>query len=114
MSRFKYALDGLKTLLIKDQKFSLHIYASIIAIVFGFLLHINRSEWIFILLAISLVLAFEAINTAVEYVVDLVTTEYNDYAKYAKDIAAFSVMIVSILALIIGLIVFIPHLINLI
>ncbi|MDQ7158157.1 diacylglycerol kinase, partial [Staphylococcus warneri] len=49
MSRFKYALDGLKTLLIKDQKFSLHIYASIIAIVFGFLLHINRSEWIFIL-----------------------------------------------------------------
>ena len=112
MSRFKYALDGLKTLLIKDQKFSLHIYASII--VFGFLLHINRSEWIFILLAISLVLAFEAINTAVEYVVDLVTTEYHDYAKYAKDIAAFSVMIVSILALIIGLIVFIPHLINLI
>ncbi|AXV42269.1 diacylglycerol kinase family protein [Staphylococcus warneri] len=114
MSRFKYALNGLKTLLIKDQKFSLHIYASIIAIVFGFLLHINRSEWIFILLAISLVLAFEAINTAVEYVVDLVTTEYHDYAKYAKDIAAFSVMIVSVLALIIGLIVFIPHLINLI
>ncbi|ATH63694.1 diacylglycerol kinase [Staphylococcus pasteuri] len=103
----------MKTLLIKDQKFSLHIYASIIAIVFGFIFHINRLEWLFILLAISLVLAFEAINTAVEYVVDLVTSEYHDYAKYAKDIAAFSVMIVSILALLIGLIVFIPYFINL-
>ncbi len=113
MKRFNYALNGLKTLLIKDQKFSLHIYASIIAIVFGFIFHINRLEWLFILLAISLVLAFEAINTAVEYVVDLVTSEYHDYAKYAKDIAAFSVMIVSILALLIGLIVFIPYFINL-
>ncbi|KKI57501.1 diacylglycerol kinase (ATP) [Staphylococcus pasteuri] len=113
MKRFSYALNGLKILLIKDQKFSLHIYASIIAIVFGFIFHINRLEWLFILLAISLVLAFEAINTAVEYVVDLVTSEYHDYAKYAKDIAAFSVMIVSILALLIGLIVFIPYFINL-
>ncbi|MEN2453740.1 diacylglycerol kinase family protein, partial [Bacillus sp. JR_15] len=56
MKRFSYALNGLKTLLIKDQKFSLHIYASIIAIVFGFIFHINRLEWLFILLAISLVL----------------------------------------------------------
>ncbi|MDI1802039.1 diacylglycerol kinase, partial [Staphylococcus aureus] len=48
-----------------------------------------------------------------EYVVDLVTVEYHDLAKYAKDIAAFSVLIVSILAFIIGLIVFLPHFIAL-
>ena len=62
----------------------------IVAIVFGLVLNINRIEWIFILIAIALVLTVEALNTAIEYVVDLVTVEYHDLAKYAKDIAAFS------------------------
>ena len=45
--------------------------------------------------------------------VDLVTTDYHEYAKHAKDIAAFSVVIVSVLALCIGLIVFVPHILSL-
>lgn len=113
MKRFKYALDGLKILIQKDYKFLLHVFAMIVAIVFGLVLNINRIEWIFILIAIALVLTVEALNTAIEYVVDLVTVEYHDFAKYAKDIAAFSVLIVSILAFIIGLIVFLPHFIAL-
>ena len=56
----------------------------IVAIVFGLVLNINRIEWIFILIAIALVLTVEALNTAIEYVVDLVTVEYHDLAKYAK------------------------------
>ena len=59
----------------------------------------------FILFSIALVLSLEAINTSIEFVVDLVTTDYHEYAKHAKDIAAFSVVIVSVLALCIGLIV---------
>ncbi len=103
----------LKILIQKDYKFLLHVFAMIVAIVFGLVLNINRIEWIFILIAIALVLTVEALNTAIEYVVDLVTVEYHDLAKYAKDIAAFSVLIVSILAFIIGLIVFLPHFIAL-
>ena len=60
-----------------------------------------------------LVLSLEAINTSIEFVVDLVTTEYHEYAKHAKDIAAFSVVIVSVLAMCIGLIVFVPHILSL-
>ena len=63
-------------------------------------------EWLFILLAIFLVLTLEAVNTAIECVVDLVTMDYHELAKQAKDIAAFSVMLVSIFALITGLVVF--------
>ena len=48
----------------------------------------------------------EAVNTAIECVVDLVTMDYHELAKQAKDIAAFSVMLVSIFALITGLVVF--------
>ena len=66
-------------------------------------------EWLFILLAIFLVLTLEAVNTAIECVVDLVTMDYHELAKQAKDIAAFSVMLVSIFALITGLVVFLPY-----
>lgn len=66
-------------------------------------------EWLFILLAIFLVLTLEAVNTAIECVVDLVTMDYHELAKQAKDIAAFSVMLVSIFALITGLVVFLPN-----
>ena len=55
-----------------------------------------------------LVLTLEAVNTAIECVVDLVTMDYHELAKQAKDIA-FSVMLVSIFALITGLVVFLPH-----
>lgn len=61
----------------------------IVAIVFGLVLNINRIEWIFILIAIALVLTVEALNTAIEYVVDLVTVEYHDLAKYAKRYCGF-------------------------
>ncbi|MDU6181008.1 MAG: diacylglycerol kinase family protein, partial [Staphylococcus lugdunensis] len=74
-----------------------------------FVFQLNRYEWLFILLSIFLVLTLEALNTAIEFVVDLVTLDYHEFAKYAKDIAAFSVMLVSIFAIITGLIIFIPH-----
>ncbi|SUM03462.1 Diacylglycerol kinase [Staphylococcus devriesei] len=87
----------------------MHIIIAILTIVLGIIFNLNNIEWMFILLAIFLVLTLEAVNTAIECVVDLVTMEYHELAKQAKDIAAFSVLLVSILALIIGLIIFIPH-----
>ena len=57
------------------------------------------------MLSITLVLTLEAVNTAIECVVDLVTSDYHELAKQAKDIAAFSVMVVSIFALIMGLMI---------
>ena len=48
------------------------------------MLNIDRIDWILIIVAIGLVLSFEAINTSIEFVVDLITTDYHEYAKYAK------------------------------
>jgi len=109
MNRFKYALQGMLTLLKKDHKFLLHLIIAIIVIICGFIVNITITEWFFIIFAIGLVLAFEAINTAVELVVDLVTSDYHILAKNAKDIAAFSVCLVSIVAFIIGIIIFCPY-----
>lgn len=109
MDRFKYAFQGMIVLFKKDKNFLLHLIFGLIVIVCGFIFHITKVEWLFILLAIGLVLAFETINTAIEYVVDLVTTDYHILAKKAKDVAAFSVIIASIIAVLIGLIVFLPY-----
>ena len=109
MKRFSYAFQGMLVLIIKDHKFLLHLLLTLIVIIAGFTFKINEVEWLFIIISIGLVLAFEAINTAVEYVVDLVTNEYHVLAKNAKDVAAFSVVLASLVALVIGLIIFLPY-----
>ncbi|MCE5001960.1 diacylglycerol kinase family protein [Staphylococcus pseudoxylosus] len=109
MKRFSYAFHGMLVLIRKDHKFSLHLLLALIVIIAGFTFKINETEWLFIIISIGLVLAFEAINTAVEYVVDLVTSDYHVLAKKAKDVAAFSVVLASLVALVIGLIIFLPY-----
>ncbi|HLR19733.1 MAG TPA: diacylglycerol kinase family protein [Staphylococcus sp.] len=109
MKRFKYAFQGMLVLLRKDNKFLIHLLIGLATIIFGIICGINQIEWLFVIFAIGIVLAFETINTAVEYVVDLVTDDYHILAKKAKDIAAFSVVLASITALAIGIIVFLPY-----
>lgn len=114
MKRFIYPIEGLVTILKKDRNFVWHVMSAFIVVIAAFFFKINRIEWIAVILSIFMVLAFEAINTAIEYVVDLVTDEYQLYAKHAKDIAALSVLLASIAAAIIGLIIFIPYILSLI
>ncbi|MEC5299995.1 MULTISPECIES: diacylglycerol kinase family protein [Staphylococcus] len=109
MKRFSYAFHGMLVLIRKDYKFLLHLLLALVVIIAGFAFKINEVEWLFIIISIGLVLAFEAINTAVEYVVDLVTSDYHVLAKKAKDVAAFSVVLASLVALVIGLIIFLPY-----
>lgn len=110
ISRFKYAFEGGKTLIFKDRNFVLHIIAGMIVIVLGILLHVELMECLFLLSAIFLVMLTEALNTAIEYTVDLVTKDYHIDAKRAKDIAAFSVLLASIYAVIVGTLIFVPKL----
>ncbi|ANZ33257.1 diacylglycerol kinase family protein [Staphylococcus carnosus] len=109
MKRFKYPIHGFITIIKKDKNYLLHLLTAIVVILAGILFGISKIEWLVIILLIALVLSFEAINTAVEYVVDLVTDEYKPLAKRAKDTAALSVLVISIAAGIIGLIIFIPY-----
>ena len=104
MKRFKYAYEGFRAIL-KRPKFLIPHFSGCNSYHIRIVLNIDRIDWILIIVAIGLVLSFEAINTSIEFVVDLITTDYHEYAKYAKDIAAFSVVIVSIVSICIGLIV---------
>lgn len=86
----------------------------LMVIIAGVILRINTTEWSIVLILFGLVISLELINTAIENVVDLVTEEYNEKAKNAKDIAAGAVLFSAIIAAIIGFIIFLPKIINII
>lgn len=112
MKRFIYPWQGFITLLKKDRNFVLHLIAAVIVVFAGFFFSLSLVEWLFIIVAIFSVLFMEVINTSVEYVVDLVTADYHELAKHAKDTASFAVVLASIMSAFIGLIIFIPHIIH--
>jgi diacylglycerol kinase len=112
LNSFKYAGKGIVKIFRKGKIFKVQLIIFALILIAGFVLHISRLEWLITLLAGGMVLSLEMINTAIESVVDLVTEEFKVLAERIKDIAAGAVLISSLIALIIGLIVFIPHIIN--
>ena len=101
-------LNGLEYVVVNEDNFKREIVLGIIALLLGVFLKISKIEFIIILFVIALVLFAEIINTALEKVVDLYTTEYNEKARIVKDVAASSVIIICFFAVVIGLIIYIP------
>ncbi|MCL1990466.1 MAG: diacylglycerol kinase family protein [Defluviitaleaceae bacterium] len=110
---FKYALNGVFTALAICRNLKIHYVLACIAIASGFYFDITQVELAIILLAITLVVTLEMMNTAIEKVVDLLTEKYHILALIAKDIAAGAVLIASVIAFIIGALIFGPHLVAL-
>jgi len=108
-SSFRHAGHGILQVLRSERSFRIQVAAFFVTIITGLVFRLNAVEWVFILAAGGVVLVCEMINTAIEYVTDLVTEEYRILAKHIKNISAGAVLVSSILALIIGLIVFIPY-----
>lgn len=107
---FKFAWKGLKGCIGKEQNLSFHLIAATGAITAGWLFNISRIEWTIVILCIGLVIAAELFNTAIEKLVDLVTSEQHPLAGQIKDIAAGAVLVCAAATAIIGLIIFIPYL----
>ncbi len=110
---FKCASSGIITTLVRERNFRIEIAVFVVAVIAGILLKITKTELLFILLISSILFALEMINTALELTLDLVLKEYKVLVRRIKDIAAGAVLLVSLIALIMGLIIFIPYFINL-
>ena len=108
----KHALDGLGYVSSQERNFKIEIFFGTLATILGFVLKVSLSEWLVLILTISMVLCLEIVNTAIERTVDLVTKEYEELAKIAKDVAAAAVLVMSMFSVIIGIIIFLPKLIN--
>lgn len=107
---FKYAFNGIKCCIGKEQNLSFHLIATAVVITTGFILGISRMEWIIIILCIGLVIAAELVNSAIERLVDLISPEQHPIAGRVKDIAAGAVLVCAIVAATVGILIFFPYL----
>jgi diacylglycerol kinase (ATP) len=107
---FVYAGRGIYQLTRREQNARVHLLATVVVIVAGLLTGLNRYEWLGICVAIGMVWSAEAINTAIEKLVDMVSPEHSLQAGLVKDIAAGGVLICAVVAVVIALLVFLPHL----
>ncbi len=110
---FSCAQDGLRYGLITQRNFKIHALFAILAIVLSVVLGISTAEWCAIVLCIIGVFALELANTAVESAIDLISPEWSELAKRAKDCAAASVYVAALGSVVIACIVFVPKLLAL-
>jgi undecaprenol kinase len=106
---FAYATKGLYKIFKEEQNLKLQTIAGVIALIFGFILRIKISDWIAVIIIITIVLTMEILNSAVERVADVLKPRIDKYVKEIKDIMAAGVMLASIMAIVVGLLVFLPY-----
>ncbi len=108
--RWADALRGLYVLIKTTSSFYTHIFVAVVVIFSGFYFKVSSVEWMMLVFAIGFVLVAETFNTAIEIDIDLTSPEYHPFARDTKDVAAAAVLLSVFVAVIIGLIVFIPKL----
>lgn len=101
-----FAFQGIFTLIKTENNAKIHFLATILVVFAGFYFRIEKEEWLWLCLAITLVWSSEAINTAIEAVVDLASPNRHPLAKKAKDVAAAAVLICSLFAILVAYFVF--------
>ena len=103
---FVYALNGIRASFRDQRNVKVQSIVALITVVAGLYFRITPTEWSLILLSIAAVIGLEMMNTAMESLVDLVTTERKPLAGKVKDVAAGAVLFASVIALILGIIIF--------
>ncbi len=107
---FRFAGAGVWHVVRTQRNMRVHLAAAVVVIAAGIGLRVSAIGWACLALAIGLVLTAETINTVVEVIADLWTTQSHPLAKAAKDAAAGAVLIASVAAAGVGLAVFLPRL----
>jgi diacylglycerol kinase len=107
---FVYAWNGLVHAIRTQRNARVHAVIGAAAILLGIALRISPVEFAMVFVAITLVFIAEMFNTVAEACVDLATSEYHPLARVAKDVAAGAVLLNAMLSVVIGLLVFVPHL----
>ena len=110
LQSFRYAFQGIADLFRTQPNARIHLLLTVLALILGGTFSLSGTEWCLLALAMAMVFAAEAFNTALEYLTDLVSPEYNELAGKAKDAAAAAVLLAAAGAAVVGLILFLPRL----
>ncbi len=107
IDRFNVAIDGLVHSVKTQKSMRIHIIFAVLVLFASLFLNLSRVELILIIITIALVLITEIFNTALEYLVNLVTEEHHPLAKIIKDLAAGAVLFAALSAMVVGYLVFV-------
>jgi len=108
LKSFVFAFNGLAYAFKTQLNFKIHCVAAVVVALFGIYVELATTEWLWIALAVFLVIASELINTAIEVLVDLISPEHQPKAGAIKDLAAATVLVIALLAICIALFIFVP------
>jgi len=103
---FVYAFQGIQSGITRERNLKVQVAVALLVVGAGFYVHITPEEWCIVILCIGVVIGLELMNSAIESLVDLVTLERNPLAGRIKDVAAGAVLVVSFMAVVIGIIIF--------
>ena len=109
---FKYAFEGIKTAFKREPNFRIHVLLAILVLILAGVLKFNIIEWLILAFTITFVITLELLNTVLEAVVNLTSPDISPEAKVAKDVSAGMVLVVSILAVVAGLVLFVPKILS--
>jgi diacylglycerol kinase (ATP) len=110
---FSHAIRGVRIMVNSQHNAWIHALATVVVSILGLCFGLRTSEWCWIVLAIAIVWTAEALNTALEFLMNAATPEYHPLVEKAKDVAAGAVLISAIGAAIIGLIILGPYVLRL-
>ena len=109
LKSFAYAIDGVWFMLTTQHNAWLHAVASLLVVALAVYCNVSESDWRWLIVAMAMVWVAETLNTAVEYVCDVVSPGYSEAVKHAKDISAGGVLIAALAALLVGVLTFWPY-----
>ena len=113
LESFEVAIDGLGYAFRTQRNFKIHLTITVLVVVAGVVFGVSLAEWLILWLTIGGVLITELLNTAIESTVDLVVGgDEHPQAKIAKDVAAGACLLSAIMAVFIGVLIFLPPLLN--
>ena len=108
---FKHAFRGIWLILHTQHNMWIHLVAATAVVAMGIYTNVTLREWLFLVIAIGLVVVTELVNTGIEYLGDAITDEQDENIRKAKDVSAGAVLIAALTAAVIAGLVFIPKLI---
>jgi diacylglycerol kinase len=109
---FIYAGRGIWIMIQKERNFKIHLLAFLLVLGAGIYFQITKVEWLIISLTSAFVLSLETVNSAIERLCDLYSSDQNEKIKNIKDISAGAVLIAAGFAVVVGLLIFAPYMIK--
>jgi undecaprenol kinase len=109
---FSHAMRGLQYVIRNEKNFQNELAVAFLVVLAMIYFQVTRAEKVVLVLVISGVLVMELFNTAVERVVDILKPRIHPFARLIKDLTAASVLLSSILAVVIGLLIFVPYILE--